>query len=903
VSSTPPSGTDSRKPLSFPLTIVLVLLALIGNAVLIFYPRPALTPDKSPAVANAPVTAPVAAPATAPAATQAATPALTPTPAPAPVVTPAPVVVAPAAAPAPTPVAAAPASAPSPELLSKGEGVFKMRCAICHLVDRRLVGPPLQEVAPLYKDNPAGIVAWTKAPSPTPKRPGYPPMIPIFGVPDDELMAVAEYVLHIGAAPAQPTQPVGQVPVQPTPIPEDVAPTEPLFHSGLSLALQLQSGGPIDVRSARVPSLYVPEGQSVSPFLPVGPFTATFTGAINKDVWDFVTFSAEGTGSLTLKFGDKEKGEKTVLDIPMGNLAEGKPGKIKVNKGANHFTLVYKSPEKGPAQLRLFWTASEIPSEPLPATLFTHNIHQPDYHAGAKQQLGRELIGTMRCTQCHQAEAKADTGMPELAIDAPDLRAIGGRLNQPWMAAWIKDPKAMRTHATMPKLIHGEGKSAADIDKEAGAMAAYLASLGKADDATIANDEATRGKGGHLYVDLGCVSCHSANGDKPAHIDLSYVSEKFKPSALVAFLKKPEQHYKWIRMPNFALNDNQATQLAAYLLHTFNKKLENPITAGDASLGKVLMAGSGCANCHQVEGMAPIVAPKLTEVSGDKRSRGCLASDSSARGRAPDFSFDKTQLSALRAFLNTDHKSLTVQDPIGFAERRTNALNCVACHQRDNVLSTYSGMDKVIASLHATLPAKPPQPKVGEGGHEGAASDNPPPLLTFVGDKLRPEWMGKFIAGKIPYRPRPWLKMKMPAFAAGADLFAQGLSMSHGLPPITPPDSPSSGPTAEDGKKLISTDGGFNCIQCHDVGSAPAIAIFEAPGINLGYLNQRLQKDFYFRWMLNPLRFEPTTRMPKFAQDGGTTPLTGILDGNAQQQFEAIYEYLNEVAKQKDFVH
>ena len=79
--------------------------------------------------------------------------------------------------------------------------------------------------------------------------------------------------------------------------------------------------------------------------------------------------------------------------------------------------------------------------------------------------------------------------------------------------------------------------------------------------------------------------------------------------------------------------------------------------------------------------------------------------------------------------------------------------------------------------------------------------------------------------------------------------------------------------------------------------------MFEAPGINLGYAYQRLQKDYFHRWMLNPLRFEPTTRMPKFAQDDGNTPLTDVLGGKAKDQFEGIWKYLNEASKSTDFVH
>jgi len=89
-------------------------------------------------------------------------------------------------------------------------------------------------------------------------------------------------------------------------------------------------------------------------------------------------------------------------------------------------------------------------------------------------------------------------------------------------------------------------------------------------------------------------------------------------------------------------------------------------------------------------------------------------------------------------------------------------------------------------------------------------------------------------------------------------------------------------------------------------------SLFEAPvtvrspilnGINLGYAASRLQKDFFHRWMRYPTRFDPATRMTKFTSDDGTTPLKDILGGKADDQFEAVWQYLVEVGKMNDFPH
>lgn len=773
---------DSRPPLSLPVSIVLVVLALAGNGLLLFWPRTAVTPVV--ADTGKPVT-PVA---TTPVAT--------------------------------TPVATTP-TAPTP--------------------------------APT---------------TPTPQPPASP----------------------FAQAPATPTPPAA-----PTPPKADV-PAKEVIERGLTLTVKSQAGGEADQRAARVVSLYVPAGSAPTPFVAAGPFTATFDGFMNKDVWDRVTFTAEGTGSLTLTVNDTE-----VLKLDGPDLASGKGGKIKLNKGANPFSLVYTSPASGDARLRLLWTSSEIPTEPVPSTLFTHNVGSKEFRAAKRTRTGRELVGTMRCTKCHAADAATTEGMPELAMDAPDLREVGARLNQEWMAAWIRDPKALRAHASMPKLIVTDGKSEADIDNEAAAMAAYLATLGKGDDSPLSADDAAVGRGGHLFAKLACASCHMANGDSPAHIPLTQVKSKWKPKALVAFLRDPAKHYAWIKMPNFGFSEAEATDLAAWLLKNSSEEPKK-ITGGDAGLGKVLMAGAGCASCHQLGDVPPVIGTKLKDLA-QNRANGCLATDAQSRKRAPDYGFSGEEIASLRAFIKTDHKSLAVRDRVEFAERRIDAQRCTSCHQRDGAQSVFSGMSGVMEKLVAGLPPAPPVEAHGEHGEGGAASGNPPPTLTFTGDKLRPEWTAKLLKGELPYRTRPWLDQRMPAFKAGADLIAQGLAMSHGLPPVTPADPPSPGPGAEDGIKLFGADGGFNCNQCHSLGAAPAVAIFEAPGINLGYSGQRLQKDYYHRWMLNPLRFDPTTRMPKFAQDDGTTPLTDVLGGQARDQFEAIWQQLIDVGKGTDFPH
>ena len=90
------------------------------------------------------------------------------------------------------------------------------------------------------------------------------------------------------------------------------------------------------------------------------------------------------------------------------------------------------------------------------------------------------------------------------------------------------------------------------------------------------------------------------------------------------------------------------------------------------------------------------------------------------------------------------------------------------------------------------------------------------PLLDAVGAKLRPEWSGAFLAGRIPYKPRPpahgdgqpWLAARMPAFASRAALLAEGLAAAQGYGPRSPEEPPLDCTAARLGARLLSASGG-----------------------------------------------------------------------------------------------
>jgi hypothetical protein len=203
-------------------------------------------------------------------------------------------------------------------------------------------------------------------------------------------------------------------------------------------------------------------------------------------------------------------------------------------------------------------------------------------------------------------------------------------------------------------------------------------------------------------------------------------------------------------------------------------------------------------------------------------------------------------------------------------------LQCTACHTRDGVVGRWYGI--------LTEEGTGVQPEYL-------------PHLTWTGQKLHPEWTEKQVAGTQDHRARPWIKARMPAFPARAAMIAQGLSFEHGYALNEDPHPAPDAKLAAIGEKLLPQVGGFNCVQCHAVGDQKAVAPFEAEGINLRDAAVRLRYEFYARWMLDPTRVDPTTRMTKFTMDGKTTAIRDVLGGEAHAQFDAIWQYMQTLKK------
>ena len=671
---------------------------------------------------------------------------------------------------------------------------------------------------------------------------------------------------------------------------------EPVYAPGL---LQCFSAADketsTDCRLARLVALHLPANAAPSPFTGEGSTRVAWRGFIDIDLADDFTFSIEGRGRFTLTLGGKE-----IFDSSGEDLSKEKAVTVELDSGKVPLLAVYTGPPAGARELRLFWSSFDWQREPVPPMVLFHDPADKAARESASLRQGRELFARLRCVKCHPGVNISKTSKPELSRDAPSLLAAGKKFRQDWLARWIENPRNFRKQATMPRLLHGAGSQ-----ENARDIAAWLASLGKPGEARPAASPEIIKKGGELFADLGCFNCHTlrkaeaAGAEGADRISLGNIGDKWRARALEEFLLDPDRDYKWIRMGDLGLKAAEAQALVAFLLSRAGdphkaqafKRPPNP------ARGRELAEKLRCANCHQLakgKTQEALLYPATNDIAALKKGGfkgGCLSAGPSDRHGIANFGLEKKQLSLLRGFATSRLDSLNRSSPVEFATRQMRQLRCGACHSRDSKAALWPTLEEEVAHLIEERA----QPETEPGSPEAKFSVvQARPPLTWTGEKLRAEWTEKQLGGTLDYELRPWLRSRMPRFPARARGIAAGLAGQHGYPTTSPPLPESDKGMARVGKRLALRDGGFSCVSCHGVGKKPPEAVFEVPGTNFMYASERLRREHFHRWMLDPSRVVKNSRMPQFADDEARSPFIAYYAGDARKQFEAIWQWFLE---------
>jgi mono/diheme cytochrome c family protein len=478
---------------------------------------------------------------------------------------------------------------------------------------------------------------------------------------------------------------------------------------------------------------------------------------------------------------------------------------------------------------------------------------------------GKRLFIKLGCHGCHLADGYSNEGKV-----GPRLLRISSKVNSSWLYRWIKNPKDYLPKTRMPEFGFNE-------EDLMGTTAYLLASSDKNYELSSKFESGDEDKGKKLFESVGCQACHTLNGKGGTHApDLSRIASKVNADWLVTWIRNPHSYNSKSKMPNLRLDEEQASDLAAYLMQFGKKELIPGLEAKlqDPALikhGETVIRRRGCFACHDIKGMENEgrIAPELSSFGrkmiaelefGDSHiphtwenwAKTKLKKPDSFRtervlDKMPNFHLAPDEIDALVVLLRGFNGSkvpenyrriLSEKEKIIEKGRRLiTKYNCRGCH---NVEGKGGDIQKYLK----------------------AKAQYPPPLDMgdyHVGERLKASWLFSFLRNPTPVRT--WIKVKMPSFSFTdkevRDLTAyfEALSPSSGYEAGTNQSKDSF--VAQKGAEMV---GYMDCGRCHDDGQK---------GIEFSLASQRLRQNWIPKWLKDTRAMIPWTPMPShWVKDG-----------------------------------
>lgn len=578
---------------------------------------------------------------------------------------------------------------------------------------------------------------------------------------------------------------------------------------------------------------------------------------------------------------------------------------------------------KRPQKVELLWEGPGFAREPVPYFFFGHLPSQRGERFNADLQLdhGKFIFEEHGCANCHTPPK--GVGFEERT--GPDLSKIGARVYPGWLDAWLADPAKLRPHTTMPKMFANSEQGVA----ERYAVGQYLLSHGgpmpdfkpsKID----SNYSRSLENGKALFSTAGCAACHGTklagtmkrndDDDAPPPFDptssfyglgtatgaqavyaLGGLGTKTTPEELAKFLKDPLKTNAHGRMPAMGLTSDEARDIARHLMRYTEEsiadktKVPEPkltpqetvqgFVAGDIAInlkgakpgdqwrevGSLIFTAKGCANCHTMrEKETPVAARK------NFPDLARIASSTSDACKGVTYSLTTEQQKAIAAFTKVSAKP-TVSDTSYYTRAALKRFNCLNCHMKDGEGGLGNELADAMKKLESTA----------------NEDDVQPPRLTGIGHKATAKWLeGVLLDGE---RARPWMGLRMPQYGVqNVGMLVWSLPQCEGVrsQDLAQGKVRASAATIEMGRKLVGKDG-LGCAACHDIGGYPGSG---TRGPDLATIDRRVNASWYARWMHNPQRLAPGTKMPSNFTDGKS--VSNLLNGDANAQIQAIWAYL-----------
>lgn len=558
--------------------------------------------------------------------------------------------------------------------------------------------------------------------------------------------------------------------------------------------------------------------------------------------------------------------------------------------------------------------------EALTSFLTAGSTFRPAPVATAAVRRGESLFHTVGCAACHGDLRRPPEQRAAFAVPLGDLTAkyaVGG------LAGFLLNPHAVRPSGRMPSLNLSpeEARDIAsyllrDVRVEPSLRFEYFegtwerlpdfsqlspAASGGATDFSV--DVASRrdtfalrftgflqlpqqaeyqfwlssDDGSRLIIDGQTVLDH--DGVHPGHTKDGRVTLSAGPHALV--LEYFELHGEETLSLEIA-GGGLARQPAAGLVSP--EREPRPVDAArpqiDQALvdeGRQLFADLGCAACHQ-------------HGAGDQQIRWTRTAPAFARMNPAAGCLSAQPPAGVPVFAVTDQQRQDLQQAIAQAADQSAAaadveqrqaqvdeilltLNCTACHQRGEL----GGVPDVHNELFTG--------RIPEMGDEGRI----PPQLDGVGDKLQEAWLRHVLQEGA--RDRPAMLTRMPRFGIGnVGQLVEHLVALDQRSEVADVEFAVPVHRVRADARLMVGDQALSCIKCHAFDKYAATGI---QSVDMTTMTQRLRRDWFHRYLLNPQTYRPGTRMPA-AWPNGRSVVPKILDGSAAVQIEAIWQYLQD---------
>ncbi len=531
---------------------------------------------------------------------------------------------------------------------------------------------------------------------------------------------------------------------------------------------------------------------------------------------------------------------------------------------------------------------------------------------------GQRLFEQVGCTGCHLV--KGYENIPKIG---PSLLRISAKVDPSWMVRWIENPHKFRPRTRMPNFELKE--------EDAIAIASYLWSQSKEEGdkwtqahpapaglgATDANAVA---KGKKLVDSIGCRGCHGfADGEfttplgksKDLVPNLKDISAKVAPQWIYNWIKNPRGYSPETRMPSLRLSDDEAFAITAYLttlgtkgdpMPGLEQKLADP---ANIKKGETLVRRWGCFGCHEIKGMEKEsrIGAELTTFGSKAKEELFFGNRTDIKETWDDWTYNKLKTPRIYAterieqlmpqfdLADEDIKALRVLLG-GFRERKVGQkyladqglrvqqvvegrrlmqqYNCIGCHE----IEKRGGYIRKYYQENPTLA---------------------PPILNGEGEKLQSNWFFSFLKAPVPIRP--WLQIRMPTFGFSDEHANQLVNFFNGLSKVEIPyayidDKKIPPEHIEAAKQLVSKDY-FNCFSCHQQGEKKPEGPVEGWAPDLTMARQRLNPNWILKWLKDPQKVQPGTKMPSFYPGGPDD----ILGGKEDLQIEALRDYLMSIGR------